>query len=96
MPNNQRRRFNTYEDETYVMRWWLKSAFDLSTTTKYQTSYNTAISAVKVSIERKYVDLKRMWCRNDFARLFKVRLLPIVLLYIAAALLFNFGTFIEK
>ena len=38
-----------------------------------QEMYNTRMSAVRVSVEWSYKDLKQLWSPNDYARALKIR-----------------------
>lgn len=90
------RQFYLYGDAAYMLRPWLQVPFERLNATPAQAVYNTRNSAVRVSVEWNYKDLKQMWSRNDFARTLKVHKAHIALMYQASALLLNFKTCLEN
>lgn len=90
------RQFYLYGDAAYMIRPWLQTAFPRVGATEEQLEYDTGTSAVRVSVEWNYKDVKQMWTINDFSRALKVRKSPIALLYISSALLWNMKICIEQ
>ena len=89
------RQYYLYGDAAYMMRPWMQVAFPRIWATVEQEIYNTRMSAVRVSVEWSYKDLKQLWSQNDYTRALKVRQAPIGLIYKASALLLNFKTCLE-
>lgn len=54
------------------------------------------MSAVQVTVEFNYMDLKQMWNRNHFACLFDMKCFLVCVIYIASALLLNFIKCVER
>ena len=52
---------------------WTKSAFPSIGATEAHELYNTLMSAIRVSVEWNYKDLKQLWSFTDFPRALKVR-----------------------
>lgn len=90
------RQFYVYGDAAYMTRPWLQTAFERLGATPSQEAYNKSMSAVRVTVEWNYKDLKQQWSLNDYARSLSVRKAPIALLYQASALLLNFKTCLEN
>lgn len=79
-----------YGDPAYILRPWLQVAFSRTFATPEQLLVNKTMSAVRVSVEHSYKDMKQMWSSQDFKRMLKVRDAPISIMYKASALLWNF------
>lgn len=92
----EKRQFYIYGDPAYMLRPWLQTAFERVGATTERELYNTAMSAVRISVEWNYKYLKQIWTRNDVSRVLHVRRFPVSLLYVSAALLLNFKTCIEN
>ena len=90
------RQFYVYGDAAYVLHPWMQTAFNSIALTDEEGEYNTDMSAVRVTVEWNYKDLKQLWNRNDYSRSLKVRQFPVSLLYVGSTVLLNYKTFIEN
>lgn len=88
--------FYIFGDSAYLLRPWMQRPFYRGLATEAQRTFNTKMSAVRVSVEHNYKDLKQYWVSQDFARNLRVRKAPIALLYKASALLLNFHACLYK
>lgn len=79
-----------YGDPAYVMRPNLQIGFKGASLTDSQKTYNKKMSAVRVSVEWAFKDLKKCFTRVDFPRKLCLKHTPAALLYHAVALLWNF------
>ena len=89
------RQFYIFGDAAYMLRPWIQVAFPSVGASEAHALYNTLMSAVHVSVDWTYKDLKQLWLFADFTRALKVRQAPIALIYKAAALLQNFMACME-
>lgn len=78
-----------YADAAYVLRAWLQIAFAGDNLTDAQAAYNTAMSALRVSVEWAFKDIKQVFSYLDYSRKLKLQEGPVGLLYLVAALLWN-------
>lgn len=84
------RQFYIYGDPAYILRPWLQVAFNTSFSNASHLNHNASMSSVRESVEWSYKDLKQMWTSQDYKRMLKVRKARVSLMYIGAALLWNF------
>ena len=77
----QGQQYYIYGDPAYILRPWLQVAFSRAFATPEQQFLNKTMSAVRVSVEHSYKDMKQMWTSQDFKRMLKVRAAPIARLY---------------
>lgn len=85
------RQFYLFGDSAYSLRPWMQRPF-IGNCNGEQNDFNRRMSAVRVSVEHTYKDLKQQWQSQDYPRNLKVRKSPVGLLYRSAALLWNFRT----
>lgn len=85
-----------YGDLAYVLRPWMVCPYYTARATPEQQMFNLAMSAVRVSVEHNYKDLKQFWTSQDFARNLHVCKAPIALLYKSCALLLNIHACLYK
>lgn len=81
-----------YGDSAYMLRPWMQRPFQHGLCSAQEAIFNAAMSAVRVTVEHSYKDIKKYWTSQDFARMLKVRKAPISLLYRSSCLLFNIRT----
>lgn len=84
--------YHIYCDPAYLMMPYMQVPFIVIGENAEQKAFSKKMSAVRVSVEWSYKDVKQMWSCNDFARKMKVKESPISLMYIASVILFNFRT----
>lgn len=76
-----------YGDPVYFLRPWLQIGFYRSFSNPASLLHNKHTSAVRVSVEHSYNDLKQMCSSQDYKQILKVSSSPIALIFKAAALL---------
>ena len=81
-----------YGNTAYSLRPWLLVGFPIVSVTDEEQLYNSCMSAVREAIRLNYKEIKFFFPSQDMKRKLKCRKTPIALMYISAALLFNFKT----
>ena len=54
------RHFNVYGDAAYILGVWIQTAFNSVGASEAETGYNKDMSAVRVTVEWNYKDLKQL------------------------------------
>lgn len=85
-----------YGESAYMLRPWMQRPFIHWFCSPQEAVFNATMSAVRVTVEHSYKDIKQYWTSQDFARMLKVIKAPIALLYRASCLLFNIRTCLYK
>lgn len=76
----------------YLLRPWLQKQFSTAISSLEEEVLNNAMSAVRVSVDQSYKDLKKLWKSQYYVRNIKVRVVEIYLLYKMWELLKNLRT----
>ena len=85
-----------YGDAAYVLRLWLQTSFDSTTSYEAQLQINGEMNKVRTAVEWNYKEIKQNWVGNDVTRYMHLRQAPISLIYVGGALLQNFKLCLEK
>lgn len=85
-----------FADDKYNIRSKLPVPFPNVALTLQPVEFNRAMSAVPVVVQWNYRDVKLHVASNYYAQLLRVRQVPVAVLYICPAILFNFKVSIYK
>ena len=80
-------RYCTYGDSGYNRRWFTEVPYQGSHLTPPQVAFNEAMSAVRITVEWIFKELKLYFTTADYKRKMKVLESPVALLYLALILL---------
>jgi hypothetical protein len=84
------RQYYLYGDPAYTLRPYLQVGYKGSSLSAEETSFNTAMSKVRVAVEWAFKDIKQYFTHLDVPRKLRLRVTPAGLWYLCAAMLWNF------
>lgn len=84
------RRYCIYGDSRYDRRWFMQVQFRSDVLNSAQSSFNLAVSKVRVTVEWIFKEVKMYFQTVEFKREMKVRQALLGALYICSMLIFNF------
>ena len=82
-------RYCLYGDSGYSRRWFLEVPYQGSNLTSAQRAFNRAMSAVRITVEWIFKEVKLYFTTMDYKRKLKVKESPVGMLYMSAMLLCN-------